>query len=331
MFIYSHSIGGITFQTRSDARIACIQNGHFQKFLIPDSKPDVHQRIFAINRDDLTLPSLTDKEKDNISKFSLYPYIDGSTLTLPPLIWEKKVEINHSIEYSNNYFNIPLLRSSIVREKLESCLSHAKQVTVILHIFSVMIFDYVNLTVDIFYPSDRKKIFEGVWMENGIRRMFTSFLLHFSAVTIHSSCLFRNTSACVFLSPDEGGKSTVLELLSNANKLSDDQNIIRKEGNKFFAYGTPWGSVSNNHPKAKVGGLFLLEKSLNFELIPIKPQDALQFLWNEHKKFWDIQPKAQRIQAFKILYDACFQIPVFKMKFPKDYVDWDAIDKAMSI
>jgi hypothetical protein len=329
MFVLTHNIAGITFQTESDTKITCIQNDLFQKFLTRDSKPAVHQRICGISHDNLTLPPLTEKEKERISQFILFSYIDRSTLTLPPLIGKEKVAITRCLKYPQNYLDIPLLRSPLVRERLECCLSHPKQVSVVLHIFSVVIYDYVNCTVDIFYPSERYEIFKGSWVENGIRRMFTSFLPHFSAVMVHSSCLIRNAKACIFLSPDEGGKSTVLELSTDAIKLCDDRNIIRKEENTFFAYATPWGNITNNHHQVRIGGFFLLEKASDFELIPIKPQDVVRFLWNEHRDFWYILPKTLRIQAFEILCDACFQVPVYKMQFPKDYIDWDAIDKAM--
>lgn len=74
---------------------------------------------------------------------------------------------------------------------------------------------------------------------------------------------------------------------------------------------------------------FLLEKAPDFELIPIKPRDVLQFLWDEHIHSWCILPRHLKTQTFEILYNACHQAPAFRMRFPKDYLDWDAIDAAI--
>ncbi len=74
----------------------------------------------------------------------------------------------------------------------------------------------------------------------------------------------------------------------------------------------------------------MLEKARDFDLIPVKAADILQFLWNEHMHLWFVLPKSLRVRAFEILANACRQAQVFRMRFPKDYVDWGAIDAAMS-
>ena len=329
MFVLTHKIAGITFQTESDVEINSIQKDFFQQFLTDDSKPDVYHRVQGIDRDTLTLPPISEEEKARISRCIFPPYLGPGTLTLPPLISEKEARISRRAPLPSDDLGVPLLRSPSVRSRLESCLDHPEQVGLALHIFSVVIHDYVHHTIDIFYPTERREIFKGPWVENGFRRMFTSFLPAFSAVMVHSSGLIRNGTAALFLSPDEGGKSTVLERSTDGVVLCDDRNIFRKEGDTFFAYGTPWGRITNPSRRARIGGLFLLEKASDFELVPIKPRDVLQFLWNEHRHDWRLFPKNLRTQTFEILYDTCHQAPVYRMRFPKDYVDWDAIDAAM--
>jgi hypothetical protein len=40
-------------------------------------------------------------------------------------------------------------------------------------------------------------------------------------------------------------------------------------------------------------------------------------------------PKHLKRRAFEVLCDVCYQAPAYWMSFPKDYVDWEAIDAAM--
>ena len=330
MFVFTHKIAGITFQTESDVEIIPIQNDSFQRFLTDDSKPVVYHRICGIDCADLTSPPLSEKEKGQISRCISPPYLGPGTLTLPALVSVgEKAHLFHRASFPQDAMDVPLLQSPAVRARLESCLSHPEQVGLTLHIFSVVIHDYIHRTIDIFYPAERHEIFKGPWTENGFRRMFTIFLPVFSAVMVHSFGLIRSGKAALFLSPDEGGKSTVLERSDDGVALCDDRNILRKEEDSFFVHGTPWGRVTNASQQARIGGFFLLEKASDFELIPIKPRDVLQFFWNEHLHSWRLLPRHLRIRAFEILYDACHHAPTYRMRFPKDYVDWDAIDTAM--
>lgn len=331
MFTLTHTIAGIIFQTDSDVEITSIQNSLFQEFLTDGSEPDVHHRFFGIDHTDLTLPPVSEDERRRISRCMSPPYLGPGTLTLPPLIdMEEKDGPFRHVSLSQDGEDVPLLQSPTVRTRLESCFSHPEQVSLTLHIFSIVIHDYFHKTIDVFYPTERRVMFEGHWVENGLRRMFTSFLPAFSAVMVHSSGLILDGKAALFLSPDEGGKSTVLECASDGVALCDDRNILRQEEDGFFVYGTPWGRITNASQRARIGGIFLLEKAPDFELIRIKPRDALQFLWDEHIHSWRILPRNLRTRAFEVLYDACHQTPAYQMRFPKDYVDWGAIDAAMA-
>jgi len=40
-------------------------------------------------------------------------------------------------------------------------------------------------------------------------------------------------------------------------------------------------------------------------------------------------PKKLRVTAFDLLREACRSAPTYRMRFPQDYIDWDAVDRAM--
>ncbi len=127
------------------------------------------------------------------------------------------------------------------------------------------------------------------------------------------------------------GKSTVVEHSINMPVLNDDLIILRKKDNSIIAYATPLAKKTTGPCQARLGGLFMLEQAKNFKLIPIKPQDMIQCLWTAYSKDTEHYKKSLKKRTFSVICDICYQFPIYHMCFPKDYVDWDAIDKAMNV
>jgi len=302
MITLTHQIAGITFQTLTDVEISVIQNDFFDQFSVDDIRPDVCHRICGVDRETMMLPVFSKEEKSRISGCVCLPKDD---------------------------LNILPLRSPLVRERLHSRLRQPEQVGLELNLFSAIIRDHIDREIDFFYVSDCAETLKDLRLEHIFRRMFTSFLPAFSAVMVHSSALIRHSRAALFLAPDEGGKTTVMKHATYGTKLCDDQIILRRENNTVMAHGTPWGRISGGPRSAKIGGLFLLEKALQFELLPLKPVDAIEYFWKEHLNYRAFLPKNLRLKAFGVISDACHQAPVYRMRFSKDYVDWDALDAAM--
>ena len=302
MITMTHRIAGITFRTETDVEALFVQNDFYGRFLVNGLKPDVHHRICGIDRKTLTLPPFSKKDKERISRFLCLPDDD---------------------------LDAPLLRSPLVRDRLASCLSRSEQVGLELYSFSVIIRDHVDRTIEFFYTADGGEALGDPGLEHIFRRMFASFLPAFSAVMVHSSGLVRHGRAALFLAPDVGGKTTVVEQSIDGTILCDDQIILRREDDTVMAHGTPWGHLNGVPQAAKVGAFFLLEKAAQFELIPLKAIDAVEYFWKEHLFYRAFLPKNLRLKAFEVITAACHQAPVYLMRFPKDYVDWDAIDAAM--
>jgi hypothetical protein len=302
MITLTHRIAGITFRTETDVEALFVQNDSYDQFLVGGLKPDVYHRICVIDRETLTLPALSKKEKERISRCVCLPDDD---------------------------LDVPPLRSPVVRDRLSSCLSRPEQMGLELYIFSVIIRDHVDRKIDFFYTSDCSEVLDDPGLEHIFRRMFASFLPAFSAVMVHSSGLVRHGRTALFLAPDEGGKTTVVELSTDGTILCDDQIVLRREDDTLMAHGTPWGHINGGPQAAKVGAFFLLEKAVQFELIPLKAIDAVEYFWEEHLFYRAFLPKKLRLKAFEVITAACHQAPVYRMRFPEDYVDWDAIDAAM--
>lgn len=300
MLILTHKIAGVIFRTELDTRISWFQSQRFEKFLIENTSPDVVQRYHGVSIDPLILPTL---KKEQIKR--LAPCI-------PSPNWNT---------------NTPFLRSPTVCTLLESRLNHSESVTIELKPSGVSIFDFSERELDFFYSLGEQEKFLAECLVMPI--MFANFLTLFSAVMIHSSSSIINNRAAIFLAPDEGGKTTIVKQAVTETVLCDDQVVVRKEGNAFMAYGSPWGVITNSLKTAKVGGFFLAEKAKYFKILPIKPVDIFEYLWNEHESYRYFLPKNLRLLAFNLLYEVCHQSPCYRLLFPKGYMDWGAIDRAM--
>ena len=307
MFNLTHKIGGITFRTESDVQVAPLQTDLFEQFFSENSEPEVKHRILCVDPENSAVP-------DHISHI--------------------RSRLSNCICFPSDGIDTPILRTPSVVNRLGAFEGSAEPVGLELHPFSLVIRDHVGKEVDYFYIPQARGFFEDESAEVGFpvfRRMFSSFLPAFSATMVHSSALVRKGKTALFLAPDEGGKTTVVESSNNGQILSDDQIILRKQGDTVYAHGTPWGKISHGPLEQRVSGLFVLEQAEYFELSPLKPVDAIQYFWREHLFYRVFLPKRFKIKAFEIICAACRQAPVYRMRFPKDYVDWHAIDSAMEV
>jgi hypothetical protein len=207
-------------------------------------------------------------------------------------------------------------------------MDHPEQVGLEIKQSSAVIFDFSKRELDIFFDCGKDNVYSNSRLGS---IFFAPFLVAFNAMMVHSAGLILGDCAAVFMAPDEGGKTTVVNLASVecCGILSDDQVILRQTDGLLMAHGTPWGLVTDGPKCAKLGGLFLLEQAEYFELIPLRVVEALEYLWNEHQGYWAFLPKKMRIQAFDFVNSICHQIPTYRMRFKKDYLDWNAIKAAM--
>jgi hypothetical protein len=302
MQILSHRFAGITFQTELDLHIEYLRYKRFQKFEVRNINPDVTIRYRGISFDG----DVTKDLKRN--KQTLPDYVDKAS-------W---------------YLESPALNSQILWDILEQRREHSHAVTIELHAQAATVFDFVARDLFILYNkfSDQKELLARSQVS---AVSYATFLPLFSATMLHSAGVTLGNKVAIFLAPDEGGKTTVAKQSPlTSTVLCDDQVVLRKEENAFMAYGSPWGMISDAHQAKPLGGFFLIEHAENFELIPVKPRLIFDYLWREHEHYRYFLPKHLRLQAFNLLYEVCHVVPCYQMRFPKDYVNWDIIDKAIN-
>lgn len=99
-------------------------------------------------------------------------------------------------------------------------------------------------------------------------------------VEVHALGLVdRDHAGYLFLGHSGAGKSTTARLWMaqpEVRLLSDDRIILRRHGNQFWMYGTPWhGDAGVASPgRALVSAIFLLEQASANELIPLSQSCA---------------------------------------------------------
>jgi hypothetical protein len=301
-FLISHRIADITFQTEADVEIPHILQPPFARFQVANTQADV---VYQIRE------------------------LDPKALPLPPLNERQRTLLLRAVGFPQQWLNRPTLNNPEVRKKLELCLEHPELTHIGLRWEQAIISDFFHNELDYFYPPEKKKDFSDLLMNARYRNSLARFLPNFSAVMLHGAGVIRNNAALLFMAPDEGGKSSAIRLADSMPVLSDDQVVLRRRDGIVHAYGTPFAPVSNGPLQSRLGGIFLLEKSSHFAISPVSISEALQFIWKEHIHHWFIMPKNLRVQAFNLITDACRQAKIFRVQFPKHYMDWDAIDKAL--
>lgn len=304
--LLTHRIAGITFRTESDVPIPYLEKEPFTFFQIDPVAPDIRYRITQL---------------------------DSQASALPPLDQNERKRIVRTVSFPRHWQDKLLLQSPAVRERVRVGLEQPELVHIGLAWNRAIIHNFARNEVDLLYPSEMAKDFSKPVILARYRNTFAPLLPNFSALMIHGSGVIRQGRTALFLAPDEGGKTTVvqcaLHTATPALILNDDQVVLRQEGNRVYAHGTPFGLLTSGPHQARLGGLFLLEKASRFELLPMPPADTLQYIWGEHHHIWTLLPKVLRVRAFEILANACYQVPTYRLRFPKDSIDWAAIDEAM--
>jgi hypothetical protein len=310
MNLATHKIAGIIFRTESNARIPKILERPFDQFSVDPVQADVIHSISRISLD--------------------------SSEQAPPLTLQEQQHLSGLTEAIPNWLESPLLRAERVRARLSVLPISPQDRDIWIDAHHVTIRDFSRKRLDIFYTdafrqdSSRLPALKPEYhIAANLSQIFSSYLPCFSAFLLHSSGVIRGKGAALFLAPDEGGKTTVLGHLNGEPILSDDHTLLRLEDDGAMAHGTPFGTMTNGFCRARVGALFMLFKSSHFHIEPMAPSELLNFIWAEHRDYTFFLPRPLKKQAFQIISRICYQTPVYRMYFPKDHVDWSAIDRAM--
>jgi hypothetical protein len=234
---FSVSLAGIAIAVESgDAGLKLTVEGSIKKFLVEEADPDV--RVSVALRD---LRGVVSGEKvfDSGSIWQLYA--DRETylfrLAAPFSGWQP---------YRVGRFNRDFTRGEILCER--------------------RLYPSAKAICPFEYPLDELLV--------------TSLLARGRGAELHA-CGLTDTSGngYIFVGQSGAGKTTTARLWlrqSGVEVLSDDRIIVRRLGEKFFMYGTPWHGEAElaSNGRAPLAGIFFLRQWPRNELIEMRPAQS---------------------------------------------------------
>jgi len=130
--------------------------------------------------------------------------------------------------------------------------------------------------------------------------LFARLLADRSGIILHGSGLIFKEKGYLFVGHSDAGKTTLVKIFrQHARILNDDRIIVRKEGSRFYLYGTPWhGELSLVAP----------------DRVPLK---AVFFLNQAEENKVE---KTEGLGAFKRLY-GCTIKPLVTEKWARNALD----------
>jgi hypothetical protein len=112
-----------------------------------------------------------------------------------------------------------------------------------------------------------------------LRVFFTRHLLDLDGLMIHGASVVNEGKAYLFFGVSGAGKTTTARISAPREVLSDELTILRREGNGFRAFGTPfWGELQKNgeNINAPLAAINLLIQDTENRLEPMPPRASLK-------------------------------------------------------
>jgi hypothetical protein len=160
-----------------------------------------------------------------------------------------------------------------------------------------------------------------------LRIVHTLVLAKQGGFLLHSSSAIRNGKAFLFSGVSGAGKTTISRLAPpDATLLTDEVSYVRREGNRYMAYGTPFAGElarSGENCSAPLSTLFFLEKGPRNSIEPISPAEAIQRLLRNILFF------ADDAELVKIVFQSACEfaslVPIRRLVFVPDQRVWEII------
>jgi hypothetical protein len=164
-------------------------------------------------------------------------------------------------------------------------------------------------------------------IDSVLRIVHTLLLAREGGFLLHASSAIRNQKAFLFSGLSEAGKTTMARLApADATLLTDEASYVRKAGDQYFAYGTPFAGDLGEPGKnvsAPIAALYLLAKAPENRITPIAPADAVRRLMRNILFFTHDAELVSLVFQSACAFTAA--VPVFQLSFFPDARVWDLI------
>ncbi|MGO9084535.1 MAG: hypothetical protein ACLQBK_04850 [Candidatus Sulfotelmatobacter sp.] len=144
---------------------------------------------------------------------------------------------------------------------------------------------------------------------------------------LHSASALRNGKAFLFAGVSGAGKTTISRLApSDATLLTDEISYVRKQGDGYVAFGTPFtGELAKlgENVSAPVAALYLLAQGPENRIDPVAPGEAARSLLANVLFFAEDEELVQA--EFHSAFEFVSRVPVSRLTFVPDARVWELI------
>lgn len=164
-------------------------------------------------------------------------------------------------------------------------------------------------------------------LDSVLRIVHTLLLAPRGGFLLHASSAIRNGRAFLFSGVSGAGKTTIARLAPpDAALLTDEISYVIREGERYFAQGTPfYGELARpgENLRAPIEALYLLAKGPVNTIEPLEPSEALRGLMGNILFF------ARDSRFVKSVFDTAFEfvsrVPVRRLTFVPNASVWELI------
>lgn len=141
-------------------------------------------------------------------------------------------------------------------------------------------------------------------------------LLQYDTFQLHASVIEWNGNGILFTAPSGTGKSTQADLwrkYENATIVNGDKSMIRKKGNHYFVYGSPYAGTSGIYTNISVPirAIVLLSQAPENKIECLNGMDAFTKIYKESTvSSWD---QEYVLKFTSLLIELIQKIPVFHL------------------
>jgi len=154
-----------------------------------------------------------------------------------------------------------------------------------------------------------------------IELLMVNYLAQGRGVIIHGCGIKHDDQGLLFVGESGAGKTTMAKIWSqetDVEVLSDDRTLVRKKGDHFVMYGTPWhGEGKFGSPgSVKLDQIFFIKHAKENSISKSNNAHSVtQFLQCSFPPFWDA---AGMEYAMDVFSDLAAVIPCRMLSFKKD-------------
>ena len=164
-------------------------------------------------------------------------------------------------------------------------------------------------------------------IDSVLRIVHSLILAREGGFLVHAASAIRNGKAFIFSGISGAGKTTISRLApADVTLLTDEVSFVRREGDQYFACGTPFAGelarVGANQ-SAPLRALFFLEKGPQNRIESISPTEAIQRLMR-NILFFAHDPELVKL-VFQSVCEFASVVPMRRLTFVPDQRVWDSI------